>query len=603
MVILKTHFEQRTLRKNHIKRMPRRMIFLDVETERRNQGDHELHRLKLAWACYLERRSKRDKDTETWETFDGTYPLCRFIERHAYPETALYIFGHNIFFDLQSSDFFYYFTRWGWALQFVYDSQLTYILVIRKEKSTIRIISTTNLFPGKLKELGELIGIPKIEIDLDEADPETLSVYCRRDVEIIKKAMERYFDFVADNDLSKFSMTRASQAFNAFRHKFMGRKIYIHHDEEVQALEHQAYIGGRTEAFFLGQVERGPFVSLDVNSMYPHVMRTASFPVKLLSYREEVPEDLLRDILKKSCVVAEVDLDTPDPIYAVRKEDKLIFPTGRFTAFLCTPAMETALKRGHIIRVKKLASYQADAIFIEWVDELYALRRKYAAEKNRTYEKLIKTMLNSLYGKFAQVVPRQTEQDSPTGDGYYRLETIDLRNGEVEIEYKLFNKIIRVSGSEPAKTSFIAISAHITEWARMILWKIIEQVGYGRVLYCDTDSVKIRKADLPLCNYPLHPTDLGCLKVDNEFSQFEIRGAKSYITEKDRVLKGIPKDAVEISPYVYEFASFLGQRTHMKEEINRAFKVGFVRREARPHYDKGVVRPDGTVVPFNLSEF
>ena len=579
------------------------MVFLDTETKKEVDGVREKHRMDIAWTCYVRKRPDIKNNTESWELWDHTFPLCSYLNILAHPKRPLYIFGHNLFFDLQVSDFFYYFTKWGWVLDFVYESGMTFILCIRKEKCSIKAVSTTNFFDTSLKELGKMVNLEKMEVDLDSSSPSEIKNYCHRDVEIIKLAMEMYFDFIQKHELGHFSMTRASQAFSAYRHRFMDHKIYIHEQPEVIELERQAYIGGRCECFELGEIKNGPFLSLDVNSMFPYIMKIVPLPVRLIDYRRDFPLELLQENLKRCCAVAEVSLDTDIPLYAVHLNKKTIFPVGRFRAFLCSALLEEALRRGHLKAIHQIAFYEQGELFTEYVDYFYHLRWLYKNEGNKIFEAIVKLFLNSLYGKFAQWQTKTLEVEDITNDGYYRLETLNSTTGEWEIEYKLFNKVVVEIGKKPAKNTMIAISAHITEWARYILWSIIEGIGVDRVLYCDTDSVKIRKSDILDVLYPIDPLRLGALKVEEETSRLTILGAKSYVTDQGRKLKGVPLGAETIDENCFEYSSFPKMATHMRERIMRYHIVEKITKEIRVEYDKGVVLPSGRVQPFRLTEF
>ena len=593
----------RTLRKNHAQVSPRRMIFLDTETRKRTVGNREDHYMKMAWACFVERRDPPRKNTEAWRYFESPLYMWEWIEAHSWDRKALYLFGHNLYFDLQASDFFYHFARWGWALDFYHDEGLSYILCIRNGRRTLKCVSTTNFFNFSLEKIGELIGLPKLSVDFDAVDDVTLSAYCRRDVEIVKQAMEEYFQFIKTNDFGKFSMTKASQSMNAFRHRFMHEKIILHDHEPSQKLEKESYIGGRTEVFFMGKARDGPFINLDVNSMYPYVMKTYPLPTKLVNYHENPAEAQIRNSLKKFAVIAECLVQVDRPLYAVRHNKKICFPVGRFVTCLGSGGIAAALENHHLVRFLRAAVYQRAFLFDDFVEELYALRQKYEAEGNEVYSKLIKIFLNSLYGKFAQYVPVQDEIDDRGGGGYWREEIYFPDEQRQEIRYKMFNKIVTLTGKEIGKNSFIAIASEICEYARLILWKIMEPLWPDHLLYCDTDAIKIREADLDLVAWPQHKDRLGSLKVTDRFKELEIRGAKSYITEHERVIKGIPKKAVEISPHTYEFMSFPGQSTHMKERLDRWHMINKMIRHAEPYYDKGYVEPDGHVRPWVFEPF
>jgi len=400
--LLINDYSQHFLRKKHSVALPGRMLFLDTETISEAYGQGEIHRMNIAWTCYCETRPGRDKPTEVWRYWTKANPMWSYIEGLVHTRTQLYVFAHNIFFDLQVSYFFPYFTRHGWVLDFIYDQGLTYILVIKKDKKTIRLLSTTNWFDMSLTKVGDMLNLPKLDIDFNNTTDDELATYCRRDVEIIKRAMLDYMSFVRDHDLGKFAMTRAAQSFGAYRHRFMSQKIHIHDDEDIIALEEQAYIGGRTECFRLGQQSGGPFVTLDVNSMYPFVMRQYNYPYQLVDYKIDVTPEHLDEILMKFACVAKVRVHTDIPVYAMRFNRKIVFPVGEFDTFLCTGGLQEALSRGHLKTVYKLAVYRKGDLFSRYVNYFYGLRQEAVVETNPVYTQILKKFLNSLYGKFAQ---------------------------------------------------------------------------------------------------------------------------------------------------------------------------------------------------------
>ncbi len=596
-------FDQKAIPKNHAVAFPQNIIYLDSETEPEIVGKEEHHRMKMAWGCHVRTNGPGRKDTESWEFFDNPYNLWKWIDACARPRTATYIFGHNIYFDLQASNFFHLMAHWGWKLDFIYDAYVTYILVVRRGRCCLKFLSTTNFFEGKLEKLGKMVGLPKLDVTFGVTSDQDLKTYCRRDVEIIKLAMEKYFAFLQSNNLGGFRMSRAAQSIGSFRHTFMKTKIYHHEEPGALGLEMDAYAGGRTECFRLGDQEGGPFVTLDINSMYPFVMRENLFPTQLLCYRQSETLENVKRYVNEVGVIAECFLDTPEPIYAFKYKRKILFPTGKIRVFLTTPGIKEALRRGHLKDVGKVAYYKMEIIFKEFVDELYFLRLKYQNEGNAVYSKMIKILLNSLYGKFAQYVPQMIMEPCEDADSYQRMETYDLVTGRSVIEYKLMGMWIQEGGREIGKNSLVAVSAHITEYARLLLWSVIERIGLDRALYCDTDSVKIRKADLSRVNWPIHETDLGSLKVEDETNTLNLIGPKAYITDTERVIKGIPKQAVEVEPGLFEFPSFGRSTYHMTHEIKDRVVVTKRHRRLQRTYDKGIVKPGGSVAPFHFSQW
>jgi len=580
---------------------PEKWLFLDTETTEQLIDCRRVHVFKIGWSCYVDRSKPKGQGRERWRFWDDSDKLNAYIETLAVKEDEILLAGHNIFFDLQACGFFEYFTRTGWQVNWLYDKGLTYILRIVRDKTVIIIASTTNWFNFSLARLGEMVGLNKIEIDFDQCTPAELKRYCRRDVAILIKSVDYLIDFIQRHDLGRLALTRGAQAFTAYRHKYMDIPIYVHKEERIKEFERKAYFGGRTEAFFLGQVRGGPFVSLDVNSMYPHVMREQRYPVELVEYGERRSLDNLAEISTKYGIIVEAEIETPEPVFAVRYNGKTVFPTGHFIAHLCTGGFRYAFERNYIRKVHFYSIYRMDRIFTRWVDELYALKVKYTKEDNQPMLILVKAMLNSLYGKFGQRMIKSDMYTDTGTDHYSREEVLCIDTGDIVVITRMLNtEIVQYSEGEGV-FSVPSIAAHVTEYARLYLWDIIKRVGPDKVLYCDTDSVKIRKKDMDPLMDMIDSQALGKLKIENETHQLYIGGAKSYRTEESRHIKGIPKMAVEVEPGVFEYTSFARQPTLLRKRQITGVELKEMKRTLTERYDKGKKLPNGKVIPYEFS--
>lgn len=598
---MRQDFDQILLRPTKKQKLPERFLYFDTETVSERVGTEDHCRMDIAWTCY----NVYDQDgailTEKWCYFNDPEQLCLYINSLTKVKSPLILLAHNIFFDLQVSKFYHYFAKYGYILDFYYDQGLTYILTIRHNKKTIKALSSTNWYDFSLKYLGQMLNVPKLDINFGSSSRDELSIYCKQDTLIVKKATEHYLDFIRENKLHKFAVTKASQAFNAFRQRFMTTPIYLHNHQPTRDLERAGYFGGRTEAFQLGKIDNGPFLSLDINSMYPKIMYDTDVPIKLVEYRDKYSLDKLDYILNGFCAMAEVTLKTNKPIYAVRHKDKIVFPVGHFKTILCTRALRLALDSKHIQKIHRIAIYRKANLFRSYIDHFYALKEHYTIEHNLVMRELTKKLLNALYGKFAAKQPIITEEQEITYDGYYREEIYCLVTGKRGIRYKMFNKVIEEFGHEDSDLAFTAISAHITEDSRLLLWKLIDMIGYDRALYTDTDSIKIRKRDLHRVKYPIHPTELGALDIEDESEELTILGAKNYYTENKHVLKGVPKSAEEIAPGVYKYKSFLGQTTHLRKEVDDYFIIRAVVKKTGGEYTKANILENKRCKPFIFS--
>lgn len=579
------------------------MLFFDTETKHTDNGKLQYHTMDMAYTYLLDYRRHKGIVESAFTYFDKSIDLCRYIDEHCYLGTVLTLVSHNAFFDIQNIGFFPYFTERNWEVDFYYDKGLTYILVLKQDNRTIKVLSSTNFYDFSLKQLGDMVGIKKTEVSFDTSTRAEIAEYCKNDVRILVTAMLDYFRFIDVHNCGNWAMTKSGQAYNAFRHAHMTHKIQVHNDETVIALERSAYFGGRTEAFKLGDIDGGPFVSLDINSMYPYVMRSYDFPTRLIDYNTVYGVSEIAERLDRFAMIADCDVETSEPVFAKVIDGKLCFPVGRFNARICSGALSYAIANNMIVRVNAVAVYDKAPVFRDFVDYFYPLKAEYKREGNKVFERLVKLMLNSLYGKFGQRRSVINQFTDFHGEDYYRMESYDMVTGERILESKFLNTVIQQYGMEETDKTVVAIPAHITEYARLLLWSIIKSVGYGRVLYCDTDSVKMRVSDLSRVTHAIDNGKLGALSNEGTFNRFSIYGPKDYVQDDYVKMKGIPKSAEHVVGTTYRYATFYRQAYHLWAKIPDRYVIGTTEKTLKREYTKGVVHSDCSVSPFVLSDF
>jgi len=593
--------KEHKIKSNKSTALPSYFLFFDTETweERVSEGEVR-QRLRLGWVCRVYRDKRRDKWSEKWKEFKSVSEFWDFVEECVPERKAIWCFAHNLDFDFRVLEGFKVLKERGWEIQtFIYDSK-NIILSFRRGKKTLLFLDTFNYFKGSVKKLGESMGLPKLEIDFKNASEEELSRYCRRDVEIIKEFMMKFIDFIQQNDLGTLQKTLASQAFTAFRHRFMKHGIYIHNNEEAIELERLSYRGGRTEAFFIGKLPKGRYYKLDVNSMYPFVMREYEYPTKLIKVENNPTLSGLMRALKRFFVIAHVRVRVREPCVGIKGE-RLIFPVGEFDAFLCSPELELVMKYGEIVRVYKYALYEKHQIFKEYVDFFYSLKEKYSRENNTAFKQIAKLFLNSLYGKFGQRTRLfECLGECEHEDGYEIV--IDMETGE-RITYRYLNGEVWVESKDyiEGNNSMVAIASAVTAYARCYLWSLIKKTGIENVFYVDTDSLIVNEEGFKRLQDLLDEYKLGYLKVEGVSENVEIRNAKDYTFGEETKRKGIKKDAVQIAPNKFKQIQFERLRTAWRKgRVNEVYVLE-VEKELKQEYLKGIVTKSGRVKPFELS--
>lgn len=591
-----------TLKENKAGYLPRAILFLDTETEAfKELLNVEYHQAKIAWTCFCKESIKfKSGYKEHWKFWTKKKELLKYITSLCIKGRCLYIVASNVTFDLVSIGFFEYFTQRKWKLKFCYTSNRTFILYIRKGRKTIRALNIQNFYEASTEQLGKMLNYPKMKVNFKTSTPEHLKEYCKRDTEIIKRAFMQYLDFITKHNLGNFRMTRASQSFTAFRHRFMEYEIEIHNAPEVLQLERDTYKGGLCECFRIGDFTGKNIICLDINSMYPFIMLHNLYPIKLINYKTNVSIDYLESVLKDYLCCAEVELQTDKAMYPVYHENRTVFPVGNFTASLCTSALEFAIEHKHIKKVNRLSYYLGAPVFNKYVKGLYPLKAKYKKSKNKVWEKLVKYFMNSLYGKTAQLLDKEIYRKNLDFNGFYREPFYDLDTGESGVMQVLFNTAITTCGKVEGTDSFCAIASHVTENARFYLQSLIHKIGIKNMLYCDTDSLIFEsKYKHKLKDY-LHETELGKLGVKWKSKTFKVYCPKDYEYNGKKVCKGIRGDAEEIEDNVYRQTFFPSLKTLMRIGQWKAFPIQKRIKKITRIYTKGVVNLKGFVEPFHF---
>jgi len=580
--------------------IPRHFVFFDTETEQvYNPSGSITQRFKLGWAAYYGRAYGRHKEQLDWFYFDNVGMFWQFLFSHTEPKQRVWVIARNIVFDFTVCSGWDSLRKEGYKLKFFHNNGVSVIVTVSKGNRSIVFLDSMNWFTESLAATGERIGIPKLEIDFATCTIEQLKTYCRNDVLIELENFRLFIRFLEDNTISRLCYTKASTAMAAYLLRHYHTPIYIHNDTAAINLERESYRGGRCECFYMGDLGYENYYILDVNSLYPFVMRNSFCPVK---YKKILHRPTISDITefsKDNSLVASVAIETDEPVYAIRKE-RTIFPIGYFEATLCTPELIYALEHNHIKKVMVCVVYEQAKIFTSYVDTLYGLRRRFANANSKEYEILCKYLLNSLYGKFGQRAENwikigETPNEPDRDELIFYTRPYKIRR----LRY-LLGQLFELQGYSEAFDSFPAIAAHVTAFARMYLWSLMQIAGIGNYFYCDTDSLIVNEIGLDHLASLIHDTELGRLKIQEQFEHLIIRGLKDYETDAKTVVKGISKNAVCIGDGIYEQQSWPSFKGIFKTDDVNVYTVSSVTKHLLRDYTKGYVTKTGQVIPFVL---
>lgn len=587
------------LRSSKTTPQPRNLIFVDTETTPIQQGELEVHTLELGCAIHVRRRKKPRNNSRFVKHFTTIEDFFAGVTERAEVKQKYTIVAHNMHFDGAVLQLIPRLTALGWKLKSWFIDSNIYMMKWKKGNISIQVLDSGNIIKQPLADLGDTIGLQKLEVSFGSVSTHELAVYCERDTEILERWYCSYLDFIEEENLGCFKPTLASQAFEAFTHRFMSHDIFIHDNMKVYDLERRSYKGGRTECFYIGEKFGERFTLLDVNSMYPYVMREFSYPTKLKHFHTTPSLSSLRYALKDSCVIADVTIEIDEPVFAYRTE-RICFPTGRFRLSLTTEELKYVLQHGTIHKVHEFATYEHEKIFVDYVDFFYNLKVYAKQTGNKVKYLLAKLFMNSLYGKFGQNGIERIHHGESSTQNVFIEDCVRASDGKHFQLIHMGGEVWEMKQEGESLHSFPAIAAHVTANARLHLWECMQDAGRENCYYGDTDSLIVNDTGRERLTHRIDKETLGALDIQEEATVLHIRGPKDYIFGNKEKIKGIRKKAKNIAPNTFQQQQFLKTRSLARGGITQGAAIRTVTKHLTREYKKGVIQPDGRVTPFKL---
>jgi hypothetical protein len=337
--------------------------------------------------------------------------------------------------------------------------------------------------------------------------------------------------------------------------------------------------------------------------MYPYVMANNIFPVKLISVIEDFPITKLDSIPKDYVWLAKCDMSITKPVLPLRYKHKLCLLKGNITNTITSVEYEQFKEYISITKIHKIAIYEAKPIFKEYVEYFYSKRLEAKKNKDNTNATFYKLLLNSLYGKFGQLIRERElvsvkELDAMLDEN----ESYGNDNNSINIISKVGDKYLVLKQYKLSMNSFPAIASFVTAYARCYLMKLILKAGEENAYYCDTDSLIVNETGFNNLKEYINNEELGKLKLEDESNEIEIIAPKWYTFNGKEVHKGIRKDAIQISANSWKQTKWnktlsLWKNGYLNEVITEIYYVSH-----NGNYDKGIITDSGRIERYNVQE-
>lgn len=341
-------------------------------------------------------------------------------------------------------------------------------------KGKWRLLDSIKLIPlalDKACKTFKLAGKDPLPLDTHEFS-KRWEEYNEQDCKALWSVLGRFHTMVEDNLGGEVGITTPATAMKTWRRKYLTHKIP--RGEDAHEFVFSTYCGGRVEVF---QRESSNLSYYDINSSYPAVMREP-MPCDEPIWWSGIPPRQFTDEGGEyvGFVEADVELDEYIPPLPVKRDSKLLFPTGRISGRW--DWAELSLVRANIVRWGKSVWFKSKPLLRTMVEDLYPYRDKSRQGYDEGLAYVVKILLNSLYGKFGQNALRR--KVVPWSE--------DLPKGAIPVDGTAESPVWYIDEEVTAPYIMPQIAAHVTALARIKLYRHMVAAGPS-LAYCDTDSI------------------------------------------------------------------------------------------------------------------
>ena len=391
--------------------------------------------------------------------------------------------------------------------------------------------------------------------------------YCRNDVLVLSKVWLEFKNAVEDIfncELVDQTMTLAGLSYKLFQANMPFDVELRHPNKEDYFNMREALIGGR--CISVNGIYKD-VLCLDVKSLYPASMAFYDQPYGSFKRVSSRPKDELGIYY----VRVTPNRNNKSNFFPIRSHNKITynnFEESTYIAWYTNVDIDIGLSEGHNIEYIPFDSYEnigyswskKGKIFEKYIkDVLYKLKIKYEKQNNKVKRNVIKIIMNSLWGKFAQkwvnfeyFIKSEDDIDFESEEAYKIWDT----------DFMLIKKIKESTySSKPIQNGVFTLS-----WARYhmkSIWDAGAKEG-AECIYSDTDSIFVHKEHfkknakfmLNGLKVPIIGSEVGQLELECEFDKLLCAGKKQYmgfytyfqdgkpcIKEKKR-FKGIPSNYI-----------------------------------------------------------
>lgn len=549
--------------------------------------------------------------------------LAEWLTEHTRGRDTVWVFTHNASLDLITTRLPLELHSLEWDVNDASLSGSAPWVRLGRGSRRMAIVDSFSYLPHTAADLAERLGTPYPHRDRDETDHEWAVRSAEFDLRIVDQAMTQLLDWWDEHALGKWSISGASTGWHAMRHVPSPFKVVIDPDPAHIKADRQAIYGGRRGAWVVGTRTLGPFLELDFTNAYPSVAVDLPLPSRRGPAFDSLALDHWQLTSERWGIIADCRIVSSVSRWPVRFPGGTFCPVGTFHTTLAGPEIRDALRLGCLQSVGRGHLHQLGSHMSPWAQWVIAVLRNTSGDEPVPAQLFAKATSRSVIGKWASRSYERIPLGLAPNQGWGYTECWDhetqTRGANIDIAGQRWWS--GVSGD--AEQAYPAVLAWVESETRVRLTRVIEAIGEGAVLQCDTDGLIVAERIIGKPEARGHlraPTGLAgaartkwvldnldpiiaplTIRIKRKHKTIRVLGPQHVHTPADRSFAGLPRMAQETSPDVYTYKQWPG----LPFQLGHGSDAGYVRPETSVRingpYAPGWVLTDGRVIPIECT--
>lgn len=500
--------------------------------------------MRVWCARFTDRRApKRIQPADDFESGMFAEDLSIWVHKMCKQRRTVWAYAHNLGFDLCTSDLVVNLTRLGWTVSDFAIGTGSPFIRLRHGDSRLCLSDSWSWFGVPLDVVADALGMTKPPLPKASDTPDMWLARCKADTEILHTAMLTLMDWWEAEELGVWNVTGSASGWNAMRHISSPQQILIRPDDDECDHDRRAIYGGRRSVWYTGRPMYGHFVEVDIEKAYTAACYHMPLPIGRQATFTSLPIDHKWLNCERWGVIAEVTVNTPEPIVPVRIGRGVWYPVGRFKTTLAGPDIKELRDLGYL-----------EAVGPGWLHKLGHALKPWAgwcikSQLDATgavpeVAKLVHRMWGrSAVGKWNQRGFQVIDLGPSPNIGWNHEEAWHHSKGVPASIVDFAGNRYQVAAVNQSDNAYPAILAFVESYVRVSLGRAMRCIGDADMVACDTDGYICRSSgidDLARANEAIAPFKM---RPKRNFRRIKVIGPQHMELDRTKRRSGIPASA------------------------------------------------------------